>query len=152
MLQELIDELTVLAQDRGITLTLDVKPALTVLANKEQLQRVFFNLLDNALRHTTPGGVIAVRAGFDNDRTVIVVSDTGEGIPEDHVPHIFERFYRADGARSRESGGVGLGLAIVKEIVETHNGEITVSSKLGQGTTFTISFHRHRQNEQRLVG
>ncbi|HKN85235.1 MAG TPA: ATP-binding protein [Nitrospiraceae bacterium] len=152
VLQELIDELTVLAQDRGITLTLDVEPALTVSANKEQLQRVFFNLLDNALRHTPPGGVIAVRAGFDDDRTVIVVSDTGEGIPKDHVPHIFERFYRADGARSRESGGVGLGLAIVKEIVETHNGEITVFSKLGQGTTFTIRFHRDRQNEQRLVG
>ena len=152
MLQELIDELTVLAYDRGITLTLDVEPALAVSANKEQLQRVFFNLLDNALRHTPPGGVIAVKAGSDHDRTSVVVSDTGEGIPEEHVPHIFERFYRADGARSRESGGVGLGLAIVKEIVATHNGEIAVSSKLGQGTTFTIRFHRDRLNEQRLVG
>jgi signal transduction histidine kinase len=142
----------VLAQDRGITLALDVEPALAVPVNKEQLQRVFFNLLDNALRHTPPGGVITVRAESDNDRTIIVVSDTGEGIPADHVPHIFERFYRADSARSRESGGVGLGLAIVKEIVETHHGEITVSSDLGQSTTFTIRFHRDRQNVQRLVG
>jgi heavy metal sensor kinase len=152
VLQELIDELTVLAQDRGITLALDVELALAVPVNKEQLQRVFFNLLDNALRHTPPGGVITVRAESDNDRTIIVVSDTGEGIPADHVPHIFERFYRADSARSRESGGVGLGLAIVKEIVETHHGEITVSSDLGRSTTFTIRFHRDRQNVQRLVG
>jgi signal transduction histidine kinase len=129
-----------------------VESGLAVPVNKEHLQRVFFNLLDNALRHTAPSGVIAVQAESDNDRTIIVVSDTGEGIPADHVPHIFERFYRADSARSRKSGGVGLGLAIVKEIVETHHGEITVSSELGQGTTFTIRFHRDRQNGQRLVG
>ena len=138
LLQELIDELTVLAQDREITLTLEGEPALSVSANKEQLQRVLFNLLDNALRHTSPGGTIAVRLRSDRDSTIIQVSDTGEGIDSSHLPHIFERFYRVDSARSRESGGVGLGLAIVKEIVEAHNGDITLTSELGKGTTFTI--------------
>jgi heavy metal sensor kinase len=152
LLQELIDELAALAQDRGIALSLDGEPGLAVSANKEQLQRVFINLLDNALRHTAPGGVIAVRVRSDGDHTIIEISDTGEGIDEDHVPHIFERFYRADSARSRESGGVGLGLAIVKEIVDTHDGEIAVSSVPGKGTIFTIRLHRDKSNEQRLVG
>lgn len=152
LLQELIDELMALAQDRGITLTLDVEPSLAVSANKEQLQRVFINLLDNALRHTSPGGVVAVHLRSDSDSTIIEVSDTGEGIDADHLPHIFERFYRVDSARSRESGGVGLGLAIVKEIVEAHDGKITVSSDPGKGTTFTIRLHSHNENKQRLVG
>jgi heavy metal sensor kinase len=138
LLQELIDELMLLAQDREITLRLDAEPALSVFANREQLQRVFFNLLDNALRHTSPGGTIAVRLRSDRDSTIIDVSDTGEGVDSGHLPHIFERFYRVDSARSRESGGVGLGLAIVKEIVEAHNGDITLRSELGKGTTFTI--------------
>ncbi len=138
LLQELIDELMLLAQDREITLTLDAEPALSVFANREQLQRVFFNLLDNALRHTSPGGTIAVRLRSDRDSTIIEVSDTGEGVDSEHLPHIFERFYRVDNARSRESGGVGLGLAIVKEIVGAHNGDITLTSELGKGTTFTI--------------
>jgi signal transduction histidine kinase len=152
LLQELIDDLAALAHDRGIALSLDGEPGLAVSANKEQLQRVFINLLDNALRHTAPGGVIAVRVRSDGDHTIIEISDTGEGIDEDHVPHIFERFYRADSARSRESGGVGLGLAIVKEIVDTHDGEIAVSSVPGKGTIFTIRLHRDKLNEQRLVG
>jgi signal transduction histidine kinase len=152
LLQELIDELTVLAQDRGIALTLDGEARLAVSANKEQLQRVFINLLDNALRHTGPGGVIAVRLRSDRDHTIIDVCDTGEGIGEDHVPHIFERFYRADSARSRESGGVGLGLAIVKEIVETHNGEIAVFSEAGKGTTFTIRLHNLETSGTTMMG
>lgn len=152
LLQELIDELTVLAQDRGIALTLDGEAGLAVSANKEQLQRVFINLLDNALRHTGSGGVIAVHLRSDRDHTIIEVCDTGEGIGEDHVPHIFERFYRADSARSRESGGVGLGLAIVKEIVETHNGEITVFSEPGKGTTFVIRLHSLQTSGTTMVG
>jgi heavy metal sensor kinase len=138
LLQELIDELMLLAQDREITLRLEAEHALSVFANREQLQRVFFNLLDNALRHTLPGGAIAVRLRSDRDSTIIDVSDTGEGVDSGHLPHLFERFYRVDNARSRESGGVGLGLAIVKEIVEAHNGDITLTSELGKGTTFTI--------------
>jgi len=152
LLQELIDELTVLAQDRGIALTLDGEAGLAVSANKEQLQRVFINLLDNALRHTGPGGMIAVRLRSDRDHTIVDVCDTGEGIGEDHVPHIFERFYRADSARSRKSGGVGLGLAIVKEIVETHNGEIAVFSEAGKGTTFTIRLHNLQTSGTTMMG
>jgi heavy metal sensor kinase len=144
LLQELIDELMLLAQDREITLRLEAEHALSVFANREQLQRVFFNLLDNALRHTLPGGAIAVRLRSDRDSTIIDVSDTGEGVDSGHLPHLFERFYRVDNARSRESGGVGLGLAIVKEIVEAHNGDITLTSELGKGTTFTIRLPKHQ--------
>jgi heavy metal sensor kinase len=140
VLQDLIDELTVMAQDRQITLTLDAEPALSVSANKEQLERLVFNLLDNALRHTSAGGTITVRLRADRRSTIIHVADTGEGIDAGHLSHIFERFYRVDSARSRESGGAGLGLAIVKEIVEAHNGDITVTSEVGKGTLFTIRF------------
>lgn len=151
LLQELIDELTVLAQDRGIMLTLDVESSVAVSGNKEQLQRVFINLLDNALRHTSSGGLIAVRLRSDSGRAIIEVSDRGEGISADHLPHIFERFYRADSARSRESGGVGLGLAIVREIVEVHDGEIVVWSETGKGTTFTIRLHSHTDDPGQRV-
>ena len=138
LLTELTDELMVLGQDRGISLTLEARPTPPVRANKEQVQRMVINLLDNALRHTTEGGSVTVRVRPDGGSAIVTVSDTGEGIAAEHLPFIFQRFYRVDSARSRESGGLGLGLAIVKEIVEAHAGEIAVTSEPGKGTTFTI--------------
>ncbi|WP_044519707.1 sensor histidine kinase, partial [Mycolicibacterium septicum] len=96
------------------------------------------NLLDNALRHTPAGGRVTIDAAMAADRSVkLTVTDTGEGIPAEHLPHVFERFYRADTARDRDHGGSGIGLAIVKALVEAHRGHISVSSS-GAGTTFTI--------------
>jgi len=100
------------------------------------------NLLVNALTQTPAGGSIEV-AGRALDRTVeITVRDEGPGIPPEHLPHIFERFYRADPSRQRSTGGAGLGLAIVKSLVEAHGGEIRAASEPGRGATFTLAFPR----------
>jgi two-component system sensor histidine kinase BaeS len=102
-------------------------------------QGCFINLIENALRYTTVRRD-PHRLRMDRDRSIITVTDTGIGIAAEHLPHIFQQFYRADSARSRESGGAGLGLAIAKEVIVQHGAEITVASQVGQGTAFTISF------------
>jgi len=97
------------------------------------------NLLDNAVKFNKPGGEVRIDAVPRDGRIVISIADTGAGIPSSDVSRIFERFYRVDRARSREVGGTGLGLSIVKHVVERMDGTITVESKLGEGSTFTIS-------------
>ncbi|HEU4683991.1 MAG TPA: ATP-binding protein [Nitrospira sp.] len=142
LLEELIGELQVIAEDRGIALTLEGEPALCALGNPEQLHRVFLNLLDNAIRHTPTHGRVHVHLKRERSRVEVAVSDTGEGIPPEHLPRIFDRFYRVDTSRSQEQGGAGLGLAIVKEIADAHGATIHVESVLGKGSCFTISFPR----------
>jgi signal transduction histidine kinase len=100
------------------------------------IERTLENLLENSLAHTPPRGCVRLAVRADDDGVTLVVSDTGSGIPPADLPHIFERFYRVDKARTRESSGSGLGLAIVKRIVELHNSEIHVESSAGTGTTF----------------
>jgi len=112
----------------------------TIQGDPEAVRQIFTNLFDNALRHTPAGGRIRVateRAGGD---TLIRVTDTGTGIPADHLPRIFERFYRVDPGRSRQEGGTGLGLAIVKHLVEAHGGRVEAQSELGRGTTILLYF------------
>lgn len=106
----------------------------------QRLAQVLANLLDNALRHTPPHGQVNVYANTDGHRLLLRVTDTGEGIAAEHLPHVFERLYRADAARTRDHGGSGLGLAIAKALVEAHGGDIRASSQgAGTGTTFTIA-------------
>ncbi|MDP3775423.1 MAG: ATP-binding protein [Gemmatimonadales bacterium] len=102
------------------------------------LQQILLNVLDNAVRHTPAGGRIAVRARRDGPDVRLDISDTGAGIPAEHLPRIFERFYRADPARDRERGGTGLGLAIVKHLVEAHGGHVEAESTVGTGTTIRM--------------
>ncbi|HEX9346113.1 MAG TPA: ATP-binding protein [Gemmatimonadales bacterium] len=109
-------------------------------ADPEALRQIFTNLFDNALRHTHPRGRIRVGAQRASGATVVRVSDTGSGIPADHLPRIFERFYRVDPGRSRQEGGTGLGLAIVKHLVEAHGGRVEAESELGRGTTILLYF------------
>lgn len=109
-----------------------------VLADEESLEQVLDNLIDNAIKYTNSGGTITVRWAAEADRCRIEVEDTGIGIPQAHLPRIFERFYRVDRARSRELGGTGLGLSIVKHLVQIMGGTVAVSSRLGKGTTFTV--------------
>ena len=94
--------------------------------------------MENALRYTPAGGRVDLQLIRDGNQATLVISDTGLGIAEEHLPRIFERFYRVDKARSRRDGGTGLGLAIVKSVAETHQGRVSVSSKQGNGTTFTV--------------
>ncbi|OGT94720.1 MAG: hypothetical protein A2083_00785 [Gemmatimonadetes bacterium GWC2_71_9] len=129
------------AEAAGLTFRTAVAPeAATVRADPEALRQVLSNLLDNAVHYTGAGGSIEVRAARDAAAVRIEVADTGVGIPGEHLPRIFERFYRVDPARSRELGGTGLGLAIVKHVVEAHGGRALAESRLGAGTTIHIEF------------
>jgi two-component system sensor histidine kinase BaeS len=105
------------------------------------MAQVLGNLVDNALRYTAPGGEITLGTRAQGSVTLITVQDTGTGIPPQDLPHVFDRFYRGDSARSQDNGESGLGLAIAKAIVEAHGGTISVDSAPGVGTTFTIALN-----------
>ena len=114
----------------------------TVCGNEMQLTSMFSNLVENAVKYTPPGGCVEVSASSDENEIVVVVSDSGIGIPKEGLSRIFERFYRVDKARSKETGGTGLGLSIVRHVAENHGGRVGVESALGEGTTFSIHLPR----------
>ena len=113
----------------------DLPPA---WADRERIHQVLFNLLDNAVRFTPPGGEVTVSAAGAAGRCEVRVADTGPGIPPEHMPFLFERFYRVDQARSRGDGGTGIGLAIARSVVEAHGGRIRAESEVGRGSVFTF--------------
>ncbi|KMZ42219.1 MULTISPECIES: two-component system histidine kinase PnpS [Bacillales] len=128
------------AQRKELTITLpSPKPDIWLMTDKDCLQQIILNLLTNAIAYTQEGGKISIKTEADSENITIQVMDTGIGIPEKELTRIFERFYRVDKARSRDSGGTGLGLAIVKHLVENLHGHISVESKEGRGTTFTVT-------------
>ena len=128
------------ARKNNITLQQNLENDCSILILEDDLYQIIFNLVENGIKYNTPGGTLTVSLHRDEENAVIEVSDTGMGIPEDAVSHIFERFYRVDKARSRQTGGSGLGLAIVRDTVNRNDGEITVHSNPGRGTTFTVTF------------
>jgi two-component system OmpR family sensor kinase/two-component system sensor histidine kinase BaeS len=140
LIRETVDSYWPAGEEAGIRLQVEMAEALpTLQADAARLTQVLHNLLTNALRHTSEDGVITIRAEKVGEQLWFSVEDTGEGIAPEHLAHIFDRFYRADRARSRDRGGVGLGLAIVRAIVQAHSGEVTVQSAgLGKGSTFTV--------------
>jgi signal transduction histidine kinase len=128
------------AAARKVILSADLPPALPeVNIDSYRIKQVLYNLLDNAVVHTGPEGRVMVKAWEDGDWVYVSVADTGEGIPAEDLPFIFERFYRVDKSRTRATGGTGLGLTIAKRLVEAHGGTIDVRSRPGQGTIFTFS-------------
>jgi signal transduction histidine kinase len=135
----LITQATPLADERGVQLRPDLNGGVRVDADLVRVRQLLLILIDNALLHTPSGGQVSVGVARQNGRAQVTVTDTGEGIPTGDLPHIFERFYRADKARTRENGGSGLGLAIAKWIVEAHKGDIAVTSAEGRGTEVAIS-------------
>ncbi|GAB4456360.1 MAG: hypothetical protein Kow0070_06290 [Anaerolineales bacterium] len=135
LLQDVAESLRPLAEARRLTLRCDLPADLRVWGDSDELIRLFVNLLDNAIKYTERGEV-TLRATQSEQGVEVTVADTGPGIAPEHLPHIFDRFYRVDSSRSQH--GAGLGLAIAKEIVRAHEGEIEVSSKIGEGTIFTV--------------
>ena len=111
-----------------------------VMGDEEKLRQVLVNLLDNALKFTPQQGEVTLTAAEKGDVVEVRVGDTGAGIPREHLPHVFERFYKVD--RSRRDGGTGLGLAIVKHIVQLHGGDVNVESQEGLGSTFSFTVPR----------
>lgn len=126
------------AQQSGITLTIQAPDDIRVWANRDQMEQVILNLVDNAVKYTPSGGTVTVSVTTENSNAVLTVTDTGIGILQEHLPRIFERFYRVDKARSRQSGGTGLGLSIVKNIVEAHGGRVEAQSEYNRGSVFRI--------------
>ena len=139
--REAMGALSAKAAARGVSLVNEVSAEAVVSADPRRLEQMLLNLIDNAIKFNRAGGEVVVRheAG---ERDRVSVSDTGEGIPAEHLPRVFERFYRVDRARSRELGGTGLGLAIVKHLARAHGGEVSVRSDAGAGSTFTIELPR----------
>ena len=134
----------VLAKDKQHTITLKADQELNLRGNSDELHSLFSNLINNAVRYTPEHGNITISWQKLHDEAVFSVSDDGPGIASQHIPHLTERFYRADVDRSRESGGTGLGLAIVKYAIERHDGRLEIRSTLGKGTTFTCYFPSQR--------
>ena len=128
-------------EDKGVALSVDVPLSLpAVWADPGRVTQVLLNLLGNALQYTPPGGQVSVRAWCEDQEMLVAVQDTGLGIAPEHLPHIFERFYRVDKSRSRAGGGSGIGLTISRHLVEAHSGRMWAASPgTGQGSTFTFS-------------
>lgn len=145
LIQEVLDQAAPRIERQEMRLIADELPpdTLKLVGSPLQVRQVLHNLLDNAIKYTSPGGWIRVSAEVPEKEVLVKVEDTGCGIPAKDLPHIFERFYRVDPARSRQAGGTGLGLAIAREIVEAHGGRIWAESSPGKGSTFYFTLPRY---------
>jgi two-component system phosphate regulon sensor histidine kinase PhoR len=143
VLQAAILDCAARAEAQRVTMIPSCAEALRATVNAPLLEQAIVNLLENAITYSNPDSCVWMSARQDDDLLVIEVRDQGVGIPYDHLDRIFERFYRVDKARSRERGGTGLGLAIVKHIAQVHGGQVSVTSAVGQGSTFTLRLPLH---------
>jgi two-component system, OmpR family, heavy metal sensor histidine kinase CusS len=145
VLSEVGEHMQVAAQEKGVELALDARVPCLVRGDEDRLRQLFFNLLDNAIKYTPPGGTVSVRGESGDGQARVTVADTGIGIPADHLPHVFERFYRVDPARSPEIEGNGLGLSICRSIAEAHSGRLGIDSTVERGTRVTLVLPNHRE-------
>lgn len=150
LVEEVVGSLSAIAATRTIVVTNLVGNGVKVFADPHRLLQMLTNLIDNAIKFNRQGGLVSIRCEA-NVADRISVEDTGEGIPAHHLDRLFERFYRVDRARSRELGGTGLGLAIVKHLAKAHGGEVTVESRFGEGTKFTIELPRQTKTVDELL-
>ncbi len=127
------------AEERRVRLRTELQRESMARGDRAQLGLMLSNLVDNALRYTAARGTVRIRLDSIDGKVVLQVADTGEGIPPGELPRVFERFYRVDKARARQTGGTGLGLAIVRHVAESHGGTVTVHSRVGRGSTFTVT-------------
>jgi two-component system phosphate regulon sensor histidine kinase PhoR len=139
VIEESVEACHALAQEKDVSLQVDCPGDIHWRFNASLLVQALINLIDNAVKYSEKGGTVTISSGIDNNFLLISVQDSGAGIEKMHIPRLFERFYTVDKARSRKLGGTGLGLAIVKHIVQVHKGDVRVTSRPGEGSTFTIS-------------
>jgi heavy metal sensor kinase len=132
------DQMSLLAEDKNITVVCDSSMPIMIQGDRPRLKQVIVNLLDNAIKYTPNGGRITLKISQDDGYAVLDIADDGVGIPAEALPHVFKRFFRVDGSRSRDQGGAGLGLSIVKSICDAHGARVEVSSMPGQGSRFRI--------------
>ena len=132
------DQMSLLAEDKRVSVTCESSGEVAVQGDRARLKQVVVNLLDNAIKYTPSGGQVSLRVRTEGAYAVLDVTDTGVGIPASALPHVFKRFFRVDGSRSREQGGAGLGLSIVKSICTAHGATLEVSSAPGRGSTFRV--------------
>lgn len=139
LLREVAEDMEALSRGKSLRWETRLNGSSTVMGDRGLLKQLFLNLIENSVRYTPQGGEVSIRSEVNDHEALLSVSDSGIGISEEHLPHIFERFYRVDKARSRSEGGSGLGLAICQQIIELHQGRIEVRSAEGKGTTFTVT-------------
>jgi heavy metal sensor kinase len=139
LVNTVVETMQPLAQVKNLSIDTKATGPLCIQADETRLRQVFYNLLDNAIKYTPEGGQIEIQLAQRDRTAVISFRDTGVGIPPEHLPHVFDRFYRVDKVRSREQGGTGLGLSIVQSIVTAHGGRIEMTSSPGQGTICTVT-------------
>jgi signal transduction histidine kinase len=132
------DQMSLLAEDRGIAVVCEASSGIVVAGDRARLKQVVVNLLDNAIKYTSSEGAILLKVSRQNDFALLEVADNGMGIPAGALPHVFDRFYRVDKARTRDQGGAGLGLSIVKSICIAHGAEVQVESSPGKGSRFQV--------------
>lgn len=138
------------AGKKGVALSVDIppRPLPHVRGDARRLEQALGNIVDNAVKYTPPGGRVVLSAEAAPDRVAVAVTDTGPGIPPEALPHVFDRLYRVDPARTQATGGFGLGLAIAKQLIELNGGQVTVSSTLGQGSRFVVTLPAHGTPER----
>lgn len=139
LVRDVVEHVQVMAQERGLDLRAALASRYEIKGDADRLRQLFFNLLDNAIKYTPPGGSVAVEGRIEDGKVRVTITDTGIGIPGEHVPHVFDRFYRVDSSRSRETDGNGLGLAICCAIAESHGGRLEIESTLGVGTRVVVT-------------
>ena len=138
--QRVLRMLSGIADNNGVTIITDFQQDSPILIPEDDLYQIIFNLVENGIKYNRSGGTLTIRLLREDENAMLAVEDTGVGIPDDAIPHLFDRFFRVDKARSRKSGGSGLGLSIVKSMVEKNDGTIDVKSVPGQGSVFTVCF------------
>jgi two-component system sensor histidine kinase BaeS len=151
VVEDVVSGVGLIATERGIAIRVDGGPAI-VNGDPHRLRELVSNLLINAVQHSLPGGTVTCSISAPGPISRLVVSDTGAGVDSEDLPHLFERFYRANKARSRASGGAGLGLAISKWIAESHGGHIRCESSMGQGARFTVELPALEAGANRASG
>lgn len=144
LLNRIVDKVSFEAEERGVLVHMDETiEKIQCMVDKNRMTQVFLNLIMNSIRYTPPGGEIRVEIGIEGKHILIKIADNGIGIEQEHLPYLFQRFYRTDQARDRDSGGTGLGLAITAEFIRAHEGDITVESEKDRGTTFRVRIPLH---------